>query len=288
VEFLRGLGYKGVGCPAIVWGSRMILPMEDTLDNVEEFARICVDNNCLGMETALWLPQRYICDTLYFSLAHAAEISWAGSARPRLEFAGSFAAGFYGVEGDSDFAKALVDVHVLSEKSFVKMTNLWAYAAELKDVDQDTFETDIKGRLERARALGTKLKARRDRVTKHLTEYDTLVLSAEIVAHLQERALALRQAVLAVGKGTQAALADSERLLCAIAQREDILLAQVDAAWNRRRYEDDPLKHAAGETLLGTFNRSRRFLEIVTARLREAISRGAADFDSVFSKPDAA
>lgn len=298
VEFVKDLGYTVVGCPAVVWGSRMVLPRADTLDNVSKFAQIALDNDCLGMETTVWVPQRYISDTLYFGLAHAAELSWSGPVRSRLDFAKGFAQYFYGLPGTDEIARMLIDVHSLSEKSFDKMMNPWAYTRELRKADLDTLVPDLKQRRDAACAMAQDLKRARVNVTRHLTEYDSVVLSAELLSYIQERALALIEVLSSLPEARKLMetgnndagrrLAEhSASQLREIAARGDALTTQLEATWDHRRYPDDPMKHAGGENLLGAFLRARTFFAVVIERLSAARSAGELELSAVFAQPEA-
>ena len=287
VEFLKSKGYEVVGCPAIVWGSRMILPMADTLDNVENFARIVLDKGCLGMETTVWYPQRYICDTLYFGLAHACEMSWSNHKRSRLDFGRAFARDFFGLDPNAEIAQALIDVHQLSEKSLAKLMNLWAYAKQLSELGAEDLAEDIRPRRERARSIARTLKKFRESVTTHLTEYDTLILAAEISDHLQERSAGLHSVIdnvrkaeeLSDERNAQAAqeyIQQSIELVERLVQTEDAILPRLEAAWDRWRYAEDPIKTGTKENLTGSFHRSGRCLRAILSRLQDAAGKSAS------------
>ncbi|MGB9620352.1 MAG: family 20 glycosylhydrolase, partial [Armatimonadota bacterium] len=282
VKFLKAKGFEVVGCPAIVWGSREILPMADTWDNVSNFARIVLDNRCLGMETTVWVPQRYIADTLYPALAHACEMSWSGPLRSRSEFVAAFARSFLGADPTPDVTEALIRVHDLSIKAYAKIADVGTYA-------RDAFEsgkTDSPPMPDVAKAavsISDCLRRFRPKIKNHLEEYDSLILAADIRAYVEERAGAieqlagcLKQAKLLAdeGKRSEAAsvlqrpIAEIERL----AAVDKGLSQRLTAAWDRWRYPDDPKKTEGEDNLTAGFARSGAFLSRTAQRLRSAAS----------------
>jgi hypothetical protein len=283
VEFLKSKGFEVVGCPAIVWGSREILPMAETWDNVANFARIVLDRKCLGMETTVWIPQRYMSDTLYPALAYACEMSWSGNVRPRIEFVAALAKQFFGLDPTPELSDALLDVHELSIKAYSKIADVSDYARQAWKTGAPDPEPqpDV---AKRARSIADRLRESRPNVTSHAEEYDSLILSAEIRAYVEGRAGAVQALVLSLkqakaladqGKASEAAaelrkpIAGLERL---IAVDKD-LSARVSAAWDRWRYPDDPKKTEGGDNLTAGFARSGQFLSETVARLKAAADR---------------
>ena len=278
VEFLKGKGFEVVGCPAVDWQDRMILPMADTWDNVENFAKIVLDRKCLGMETGAWIPQRYMSDTLYPALAHACEMSWSGPARPRAQFMAAFARQFFGFEPAPETVRALQDVHGLSMKAFSKLSDVGDYARH----GLETGKLDPAPMPEvaaQAIKIAEVLRKARPEVKSHIEEYDSLILSAEIRAHVEDRAAAAQalmesltqaKALVEEGKRAEAALelrkpiAGLERLTPVDAD----LARRVSASWDRWRYADDPKKPAGGDNLAASFIRSGPFLRETLARLK--------------------
>lgn len=276
VEFLKSQGYEVVGCPAVVWGSRMILPMADTFDNVANFARIALDNDCMGMETTIWVPQRYITDTLPFSLAYATEMSWTGPKRSRIDFARAFIRNYWGGDPGVEVAQALLDAHTLSDKSFDKLTDLWKFVQKLsEESDEELCETES---LSAPQQVHDVLTTYRKHVVDHIAEYDGLLLGVETGVYLRLRTQALKRLVFALrtaqrsagGPGGQCATEQVDaaaRLLDSIREREDSVRSSMEDAWNRWRYADDPAKHAGGENLMGAFYASERFIKTMIIRV---------------------
>ncbi len=300
VKFLKSKGFEVIGCPAIVWGSRMILPRTDTLDNVANFSRIVHDAGCLGMETAVWVPQRYITDTLWFSLAYAAELSWSGPKRTRLEFAAAFAKSFFGIAADTQLAQALLDAHELSMKSFAKLQDVWAYAEECSaKPDTQMCEAPSPER-DRATDIAEVLRRYRPRITEHETEYDALILAADIRAFVETRGTAIEGLVVALRSAEKLVheehketanevLARLLPIVADLAKQNESLTKRLEAAWDRWRYPDDPKKHDGGENLLGGFYTSGEFLGEVHIRLDEARRRiesgESVDWQAILKRP---
>lgn len=298
VEFLKSQGYEVVGCPAVVWGSRMILPMADTFDNVRNFAKIVLDNNCVGMETTIWVPQRYITDTLPFSLAHASEMSWSGPRRSRTDFARAFIRNYFGGDPGIEVARALIDAHALSDKSFDKLTDLWKFMMKLSEQSDEEL-CQIQSTTD-AQHIKDTLAAYREQVTQHTIEYDTLLLAVDTGSYLKLRTQALQRFVMAL-RVAQRSAADTKplcaveqaeaaiRLLKSMSEREEKIRSLMEQAWDRWRYADDPAKRARGENLLGAFYSSQRFIDVMLARLssiRDRIAKNEdINWDHLFDEP---
>ncbi len=283
VQFLKGKGFEVVGCPAIVWGSREILPMADTWDNVANFAKIVLDHECLGMETTVWIPQRYISDTLGPALAHASEMSWSGNVRPRSQFMGSFAKLFFGLDPHPGLIEALIDVHGLSIKAYSKIVDVADYARRTLDTGTPD-PPPLPDVAKTALSIAERLRQSRPSVTSHAEQYDSLILSAEIRAYVEDRAGAvdnLAQSLKSAksltdhGKASEAAaeLRQSVPSLERLILVDKDLSARVSAAWDRWRYPDDPKKIDGGDNLTAGFARSKMFLSETVARLRAAADR---------------
>ncbi|MCX8052500.1 MAG: beta-N-acetylhexosaminidase [Armatimonadetes bacterium] len=280
IEFLKGKGFEVIGCPAIVWGSREILPRTDTWDNVANFAKIVLDQKCLGMETTVWVPQRYITDTLYPALAHACELSWSGNARPRNEFMNAFARLFFGIDPATELVQALVDVHSLSIKAYSKIADVGDYARQILNTGMPD-SPPMPEVADKARSIARLLRDYRSKITKHIEEYDSLILSAEIREYVEDRAVAVQKLVQSLkqaetfadqGKFSEA----SSELLRSAATLEQLILidnnisSRLIKAWNRWRYSDDPKKTDGEDNLTGGFVRSAKFLGETISRLKSA------------------
>lgn len=281
VEFLRAKGFEVVGCPAIVWGSREILPMADTFDNVTNFAKIVLANNCLGMETTVWVPQRYIADTLYPALAHACELSWNGNARSRLDFMKAFARQFFGLDPSPEISQALLDVHSLSTKGYSKITNVADYARLMMEKGEGD-SPPMPEVAEKARQIIGILRKTLPKVEKHREEFESLILAGEIRAYVEDRAVAVYEIVSLLrkaetysneGKKNEAimALKRAIELVEKLVPIDTDLSSRLTQAWNRWRYADDPKKTEAGDNLTGGFAKSGEFLRTTLARLNAAV-----------------
>ncbi len=283
VQFLKSKSFDVVGCPAIVWGSREILPMSDTWDNVANFAQIVLDNNCLGMETTVWVPQRYIADTLYPALAHACEMSWSGNARSRTDFITAFARQFFGLDPAPAVAQALLDVHELSIKGYAKIADIADYARQvfLKGEGDSPPMPEV---AEKAKNIVETLRNARRDVRRHQDEYDSLILAADIRAYVEERAAAvyklvslLRKARAESERGNMEAAAsvlkEAAQLIEGLVPTDRYLASQVADAWNRWRYADDPKKKEGEDNLTAGFARSEDFLRKTIERLKTSTQR---------------
>ncbi len=82
----KSMGYDVIGCPALMASGYMIYPSPERLKNVQEFARVARENNLMGLNTTIWLPQRYLTDSMWPGIAYSAAQSWAGSNTKNAEF----------------------------------------------------------------------------------------------------------------------------------------------------------------------------------------------------------
>lgn len=279
--FLKEQGFEVIGCPALVWGGRMILPMTDTLDNVRAMAKTVIDHNCLGMETTVWLPQRYITDTLSFGLAYAAELSWSGEKRERLEFAKAFARGFFGLEPTAEIAQTLVNIHGLAMGTSSVFTNVWNYRGQLDKLSDPAVLSHTIPARDRAKAISLVLKRYRPKVKSHQTEFDALILAADTSHHIARRAVGAYSLLLAVtdaqrfaanGQNAEARkqLANAADLLSGLIADEKEIAQRLGNSWDKWRYADDPVKSGGAQSLTAQLADADLYMKTILPRLRAA------------------
>lgn len=301
VEFFRSQGFQVLCCPAIVWGSRMILPRLDTLDNVHSFAGVSLEAKCLGLKTTAWIPQRYISDTLLFGLAYTAELAWGGDTRSRERFARAFARTYFGLDPQEDLVHSLIDVHQLSDKSFARVTDLWEHTEELLKLSTDELRQAEMPGLELARAVSDTINRCRQDVRSNAAEYDALALAAVLGCHVKERNKAIhslicdlrRAEALCSNGGADQSLEHVDgaiESLRRLVDAESTIRQKMEQAWDRWRYADDPIKTSKGENLMGAVYGSEQFVNTVLHRvedIRSQLSVGEqVDWQSVFRKPE--
>ncbi|MFQ3550279.1 MAG: family 20 glycosylhydrolase [Armatimonadota bacterium] len=300
IKFLIEKGYKILGCPAVAMGSRMILPKEDAIPNIESWTDIIIKNNCWGMETTAWVPQRYIADTLYDTLAYASELSWSGRERTAFEFMKGFVEGFFGIKDSDELAEAFVEIHTLSELAYDKISDLWNYFAQIVEDKTELWMVDNKLRMYNAEKILSILKSYRDKVNIHNTEYSAYILACETAYHIQDRAFNVYSIVDALKRAEK--IQETERpkvlkqleivvrLLEKLFQKETHIERKLIEAWDRWRYEDHPLKTGTGQNILGNMHRSRHCVKVILKRVKsllQTIKSGTiADFSSVFNREE--
>ncbi|MGQ9456165.1 MAG: family 20 glycosylhydrolase [Armatimonadota bacterium] len=277
VEFLKGKGFEVVGCPAIVWGSREILPMADTWDNVTNFAKIVLEHKCLGMETTIWIPQRYIADTLYPALAHACEVSWSGLSRSRDDFLIAFARHFFGLDPTPSVSQTLFAVHELSIKGYSKIADIAGYARSVWEKGEGD-SPPMPEVANKARLIASELRRLLPMVKRHVEEFESLILAADIRAYVEDRAATvyevvslLKQAEADLGRNDRSNAVGGVRNASELLQRlipvQNEIIERLDESWNRWRYADDPKKVEVGDNLTAGLARSREYLQNVVTRL---------------------
>lgn len=299
-QFFKSKGFSVVGCPALVWGGRMILPAADTLDNVRSFTDVVLNEQCLGMETTVWIPQRYIPDTLSFGLAHAAELSWSGPVRDRLDFARAFCRSYFGIEPTTELAQTLLNVHQLSLKDSSIFTNLWNYGGQVAKLSTTQLAIYTIPFRDRAVSVAKALKRYRPKITKHKDEFDALILAADAAAQCGTRAVAAKTLTSAInnarrlvqeGESEDGAreLDKAAQMLEELIARESDIFARIDAAWNKWRYADDLIKFNSGQNMVKSFTGADRFMKLIAPRLREAAQQlrtgSDVDWQGIMAEP---
>lgn len=299
VQFLKGAGFEVVGCPSLVFGSRMIIPGPDALDNVQSFSKVVLDSNCLGLENTLWYPQRYIPNTINFGLAYGAELSWAGEKRDRTEFAKAFTRSYFGFTATTEFAQVLWNASDLMMKPHIIAENLWNSEADLDKLTREATKTKMTER-EKAKATLNGLQRYRKNVKSHEDEYDALVLAAEAVTHIGNRGVGgymltyhLGEAENQLKTGEKAAAAkhvqEAVELIADLIKQEAEIRTKLDAAWGRWRYADDPQKRTGGQSFFALFTNSDTYMKAILPRLKTAkgkVDSGeAVDWDAITAEP---
>ena len=299
-RFFKSSGFEVVGCPALVWGGRMLIPAPDTFDNIAEFAKIVSDAGCLGMETTVWIPQRYIADTLPFGLAYACEMSWSSRPRSRVDFAMAFAKSFFGMEPNREIADALWNVHQVSTTPGSLFTSLWDYRGQLVKLSTPELTRHTVPGRDRAKAVAEVLRRHQRRVTIHQAEYGALVLAADAGVHMGSRAVSAATLMKAIssaeklaaeGKAEKAAaeLKSAADPLEGLIAQQSAIAKRLDAAWDRRRYPDDPKRSGSGQNLLKDFHISGGYMKAIIAQLRAAQDqvrgRGSVDREAILKEP---
>ncbi len=301
VQFLQSLGYKVLACPASVWGSRMIIPRDDVLDNLENFTRIAMQNDCIGVDNTVWVPQRYMSDTLWYALAYGAELAWSGLMRDRIDFARAFAKQFYGLQPSDENAHLLTGVHQISEKGFVKIVAVDEYVQDIISGDLVEKLDKVEKDRDTAANYAKSLALIRDQVTKHETEFETVILAAQVRAHIENRALVLNKLIEAVQKSAEIVEMEEQgaakELLTVVKdsisqtiKHEKYIHSKLVEDWDRWRYADDPMKTTGGENLIGSFNISLTYFRTLQARLETVLERietqKELDWKALLARPE--
>ena len=265
LDFFLSKGFEVVACPALVCAPHMLFPDDHNYQNIERYTRFARERDCLGVNTTIWVPQRYMSDVLWPGIAYAAAHAWGGS-RLSGEPDPSFVLFFrdYFRIGDEcpvnprDAARAWRDFSGIMWHLKEFMTACW------------TSEDEIG-------AAQKLLKARREDVAEYrvrLKKTDTVLsLLAQRAVREREAAETMRRSALVLdvvlehleaAEDVGKAGAWNRERVAALDARCAEAIRWIEEDWDRNRYADDPNKdgiHVVNQHLLHRFRQMRRFHE---------------------------
>ena len=170
----------------------------------------------------MWGPWRYLPGAVDFGLAFAGHLSSVEREDPR--FAEKFARQFYGLADGRAVGDALVRLH-----DNAVGTQLYDRAIGSRSLSREELRLLSAAAAGLAPAIGA-LKRERGKVTRNRPRYDDVLLSAQTVLLVVQRAPGGQ-------RGVRAWSGSARR-----AQRADALYKRVVGAWNRDRHPADPYR----------------------------------------------
>ena len=234
-QILLDQGRRVMGAPAIIsckWGPRC---GEAQLRNIDAFAdayRSLAGAGNLGVVITNWVPSRYLARSLWDTCAYGAVALQSGGAAARAGAFAVFVRKFYGAAWNETWNRIFRSYYAITPARpgcagawrGPVLPNPWTTDAELhaalgsKASDAPPFG-----------ALREELRAVEKSVRKNRADFSSFALSVEYCEHLYWRNTALRE---------QPALATLKN----IAERDRVLVNQLDADWNASRPASSPGK----------------------------------------------
>lgn len=273
-------GFDVVTCPAVLQGSRLILPRTDSFANLEASAANALSGRKPALETTIWNPERVIPDTILLPLAYAGELSWSGQARSRSEFASAFASSFFGVDEEhrADVGRLLLETHSLSELNYRHLRRPPRALEELDERQLEVWPIEAAERAATARRVAKSLEQSACHVSTRHHCFGAYQLAASVSLLIQDRMVSL----LAIHDACMRSVRDVDALPELVAERRTVglrilgelierhcrVLRNLDFQWSLRRYSDDPTKREARESLIRLLDESVALLRSVESEVR--------------------
>ena len=217
---LRSAGFKRIIlCPALAMYHRRWLPNQDALRNVDTCARLAEENRLDGLISTIWIPFRFIRDTMYYGIAYAATAT-RGDLRG---FRADFAARAFGSELTPELDRFL---ELWPELAIDNLISQKLYAGRL---DFDETENRALARI-REIAPGLIAFGRGNVPPRRQEVWRAMVLAAEAVGATANYHLGLLHG-----------WDDARRQTCL----EELcrLHDELSREWDRTRFPDDPQKN---------------------------------------------
>lgn len=284
IRMLMQNGYKVMGGSGIVFGSRAVLPKGDALENVERFGQVTRDLKLEGINNTIWIPQRYVSDTLWYGIALAGEASWSGGKPDREGLTASFFKSYFGIDAGQDLIDAVKTLHDLSAYVGYGVTGIWSGKTEFDELAVPAAHAEKVTYTESASNVLKVMKDYRSKTMRHKYEFGALVYAAEMKAHIGKRSSApgvLTQAVeqaktlAGSGKASSASkiLSGQAAVLTSLAEKEQQLADATEKYWDRWRYADDPKKLEPHQNTLYAMRTS----DVYICKLADRLTTASAD-----------
>jgi hypothetical protein len=251
---LLNWGFEVISCPALICHEQPLYPsVQRTIANLRSTAEIDEAQPTKGTLTTIWMPQRYLNRALWPAVHVATDFMRHGPAVDVAASLSGYLSQYHEMAPTPDQVGAL---HRLF--SAVPERETWVSAVKL-DLDELDQAVDARREAEQWSAVVEALAASRPSDVREPESYDTIVLLAEVVAHVWQR---LDEA--SAGAVQPATIRQSESLL-----------HRLSDCWDVERFADDPRKWNAvidfhvDDYLLISFRRG-------TERLKSLAAAGGA------------
>lgn len=262
VMFLKR-GFEVIGAPSLVCAPHMVLPDSHDYENIRRFAAIAREHDLRGLNTTVWVPQRYMSDALWPGLAFAGAQSWGGSNFEDARFHALIARDLYGIEDGEAFGRVWTGISAVV--GHLDEFNLCAFAddeslAKSRAAPAERVAQLVQKR-ELLRPLLREMEGLGGTVTRNDGDWHTLERSARIVAYL------LRRFEAAAGNTLE------QRRTLARLDRECVrIIGWIEEDWDRNRYADDPNKdgiHLPAQHLLQRFKQMHAYHKVLEGRVAD-------------------
>jgi len=251
VDFFLDRGFEVTACPALVCSPHMIHPDAHNYENIRRFSAIARDKDVVGVNTTIWLPQRYMSDVLWPGIGFAGAHAWGGSSLkddPFMPLDLVFRDEFGGKDGPA-FEAAWKDLSDIIWHRSEFLTSCWVDEASLADAKKLLAERGEEIRADRARVravLSTLTRLGRE-VRRNREAWNTLQRSAAVLDYTLEHLQAAPE--VQTDKGWNL---DRIRALDEGCRRA---LGWIEEDWDRNRYADDPNKDGRFQPIQHLFHR---------------------------------
>ncbi|MCP4312761.1 MAG: family 20 glycosylhydrolase [Bacteroidetes bacterium] len=256
VKLFRDEGFEVIACPSLMCWPYILLPSENNYRNIRSFMDLAREYDLAGVNTTIWLPQRYVSDGLWPGISYAASQSWGGSRWDEAIFHKRFFQNFFGSEEGviyRDVWDRLIRNIPAQDLFSAGSWNDKEGLAEAVDIVQKR-GVDLGLKRDEMKRIAEDLSSLGPRVTRHRTEWHALETVAAIQDYLLEHLLSATR----VKKGDQWNL----ELIRELDLRCIELMSEIERDWDRNRYPDDVNKkgiYQEGEHLLHMFRIMHQF-----------------------------
>ena len=258
VQFFKYKGFEVIGCPSLVCAPHMILPNEHNYKNIRRFTEIARKNKLMGINTTIWVPERYMSDVLWGGVAYSSAQSWSGSIWNDNAFYTMFFEEFFG--SSEGFAFQKVWKELCGIIWHLKDFNTSCY------IDEETFtealelakkrEQEIRKNLGLLENINKDLKKMASGIQKNREAWDAIERSAKILRYVLEHVIASRS----LKKNGEW----NRELIRELDQKCVEAIGWIEEDWDRNRFPEDPNKngiYVANQHLLYRFKQMHEFHE---------------------------
>ena len=235
--------------PSISCWRNRVIPVRPQLDNVDAHASAVKDGMACGMLNTVWLPMRYLQNSMWYGMAYGAWLVNHGTTMNLKKFHRQFVKKTFGVRLDREFdwfLKNWVQLHL--DRRFYSAIADKNYAI-LKDPER-------LAELERVRGLSSDMLSEpiMRKQLKNTAILESMYLSTDIMYVLSEGLLILSEKDVASNHTND------------LVQKLDAVIASAEDEWDTGRFPNDPAKFEAKFP-----NQTNSHLLIVLRMLKEQI-----------------
>lgn len=258
-------GFEVIACPALMCWPYIIMPSENNYKNIRNFISLAREKELLGVNTTLWVPQRYLSDAMWIGIAYAAEQSWGGSNWNDNDFLGRFLSHYFGSNEKEQFIKTwnLLITSIVSQEFFVP--GCWKDEETLdkaKNLLTDKSQSILMN-IDNLKSIKKELFKIGASVKLHQIEWKALETSAEIQLFVLEH--------LAASKDIKINNEWNIDSLNKLDVKCKSILDEIEKDWDRNRFPDDPNKNGLyqpHEHLLYNFAQMHQFHQTILRKAK--------------------